>query len=119
MFGRKKRQKPKDFIGLLNSGLPVEEVQAQVNLHAAIVAVRDKEAETTDHENLVELRKTWGKLILGVLGITIVFNIFLVCMVGSGVWKFPDNSTFLSIVAGQNLAQVIGLVTIILRSLFK
>ncbi len=110
---------PSDFEQRLRKGERLEELQKEVNFRAALNALDRDTATTKDLANLVNLRIVWGKLILGLLVATMGFNIVLVALVGVGVWKFTNNATFLNVVAGQNLAQVVGLVAIVLKSLFK
>ena len=78
----------------------------------------DVENDAKDHGNLVDLRNTWGKVILAILILTILSDFFLVWMVGSGRWKFEGNSQFLIIVATEHLAQILGLVLVVLKALF-
>lgn len=121
MFGIKlqKTLPPNDFAHRYKEGETIEQLQKEVNLKRAENELKKNTADAQDHQNIVDLRKIWGKLILIILIATIIFNMLLVIMVGLGIWKFEGNSTFLNVAVSENLVQVVGLVAIVLQSLFR
>ena len=119
MFGHKKKVPKSSLIALIQTGeLSIIDAQALLNVRKMEAEVNDSENTTRDHSNLVDLRNTWGKVILGILLATIVSDFILVFMVGTARWKFEGNPAFLNVVATQHLAQIFGLVLIVLKSLF-
>lgn len=65
-----------------------------------------------------EMRKGWGQFLKVCLGIILAFNISLVALVGIGYFKFTDE-WFLRIVLTTNLADIIGLVYLVVKFLFS
>jgi len=119
MFGRtKKDPKPSLAARIETNDLSIEDAQKLLNVRKLEAEVNDSEHTARDHSNLVDLRKAWGKVILGILLATIVSDFVLIYMVGNGLWKFENNSTFLNVIATEHLAQIFGLVLIVLKSLF-
>ena len=64
------------------------------------------------------MRKSWGNFLKICLCIILVFNILLVILVGSGVLVYKDD-WFLRIVLTTNLADIIGLVYLVVNFLFS
>ena len=64
------------------------------------------------------MRKSWGNFLKICLCIILVFNILLVFLVGSGVLVDKDD-WFLRIVLTTNLADIIGLVYLVVNFLFS
>ncbi len=118
MFGRKKQQKHSLTERIEKGEVSVQEAQSVLNIRQLEAQVNDSEHTTRDHSNLVDLRNTWGKVILGILIITILSDLLLVGMVGSDVWTFKNNAYFLNVVITEHLIQIFGLVIIVLGSLF-
>lgn len=65
-----------------------------------------------------EMRKIWSKALLICLIIILGFNIFLVILVGRGDLIYPDE-WFLRIVLTTNLADILGLIFLVVKFLFK
>ena len=119
MFKRKKNQSKHSLTEKIEKGeLSVEEAQSLLNIRQLEAEVNDSEHSTRDHSNLVDLRSTWGRVILGILIATIVSDMLLIGMVGTGTWKFENNTYFLNVVITEHLVQIFGLVIIVLKSLF-
>ena len=119
MFGRKKKTSSSKLLEQLENGdITYPEAVQRVDFRRLVAQVDNVESDAKDHGNLVDLRNTWGKVILFVLILTILSDFFLVWMVGSGTWKFEGNSRFLTIVAAEHLAQILGLVLVVLKALF-
>jgi hypothetical protein len=120
MFRRKKKNQPPDSIAakVVSGKMSVEHAQKLLSVRELETALSDKEHGARDHGNLVDLRKTWGRVILGILITTIVGDFILVGMVGSDTWQFTGNAWFLNVVATEHLVQIFGLVLIVLNSLF-
>lgn len=119
MFGRNKKKQKSSLTDRIEKGeLTVEQAQGLLNMRQLEAQVNDSEHTTRDHSNLVDLRSTWGKVILGILIATIASDLGLIAMVGSGIWKFEDNTYFLNVVVTEHLVQIFGLVIIVLKSLF-
>jgi hypothetical protein len=64
-------------------------------------------------------KRIWSYFIMGVMAFMIIFQSFILCMVGSKVWSFTDYKWLLPALLVQNLAQIIGLAVIVVKSLFK
>jgi hypothetical protein len=101
-----------------NGEMTIADAQKLINIRKLEASVTDDEESTRDHTTLIDLRQTWGKVILGVLIATVVCDFFLIAMVGSGHWKFESNTYFLNVVITEHLVQIFGLVIIVLKSLF-
>ncbi|MBN1617948.1 hypothetical protein JW887_01225 [Candidatus Dojkabacteria bacterium] len=63
------------------------------------------------------MRKQWSNILVWALFIIIFFNIILVFLVGFGVLHFKDE-WFLRIVLTTNLADIIGLMVVVVKFLF-
>jgi hypothetical protein len=118
MWRKKKNTASKITDRIERGELSVSDGQALLNLRHLEAQVLDAEHSTRDHSNLVDLRNTWGKVILGILIITILSDFLLIIMVGTATWKFTDNTYFLNVVVTEHLVQIFGLVIIVLKSLF-
>ena len=64
-------------------------------------------------------KRGWSVFLAAVMAFMIGFQIVLLSLVGSGVWSFKDYDWLLPALLVQNLAQVIGLAVIVVRSLFR
>lgn len=118
-LGKKKPKQTTSVSDRVSRGeLSVEAGQKLLDVKKLEASVVDVEHEARDHGNLVELRKTWGRVILAILILTIVGDFILIGLVGSDVWKFTGNGWFLNVVATEHLVQIFGLVLIVLKSLF-
>jgi hypothetical protein len=119
MFGLKKK-KPKSSVAerIEKEELTIAAGQSLLDIRKLEAQVNDFEHATRDHSNLVDLRSTWGKVILGILITTIISDFTLIVMVGSGIWKFENNAYFLNVIVTEHLVQIFGLVIIVLKSLF-
>ncbi|MDP4011803.1 MAG: hypothetical protein Q8P72_06285 [Candidatus Roizmanbacteria bacterium] len=65
-----------------------------------------------------EMRSTWGDFLKICLAIILAFNIVLIVIVGIGWLKYNDE-WFLRIVLTTNLADIIGLVYLVVKFLFS
>ncbi|PIR63943.1 MAG: hypothetical protein COU64_01815 [Candidatus Pacebacteria bacterium CG10_big_fil_rev_8_21_14_0_10_40_26] len=65
-----------------------------------------------------EMRSTWGDFLKICLAIILAFNIVLIVVVGIGWLKYNDE-WFLRIVLTTNLADIIGLVYLVVKFLFS
>jgi hypothetical protein len=119
VFRRKKKQTANSVFDRVDAGeLTVEQGQQLLDLKKIEHQVNDTEQSTRDHGNLVDLRDTWGKVILGILIVTILADFLLVSLVGSNTWSFEGNIYFLNVVITEHLVEIFGLVIIVLKSLF-
>jgi hypothetical protein len=118
MFKKKRLQTSSLATRVENGELEVDAAQRSLSVRKLEAQVKKVEAEANGQVSLVDLRNTWGKVILGILIVTIIGDFVLVGLVGCGVWKFEGNSYFLNIVATEHLVQIFGLVIIVLKSLF-
>jgi hypothetical protein len=98
--------------------ITIEQAQKLLDLKSLESSVLQTENFAKDSGNLVDLRKIWGRVILGILIVTIVGDMLLIGMVGSGVWTFETNTYFLNIVITEHLVQIFGLVLVVLKALF-
>lgn len=64
-------------------------------------------------------KKNWSVWILGMMVFMVLFQSFLLCMVGANVWSFEKYTWLLPALLVQNLAQVVGLAVLVVRSLFR
>lgn len=64
------------------------------------------------------MRRNWGNFLQRCLFIILIFNIGLVALVGWGLLKFQDE-WFLRLVLTTNLADIIGLVFLVVKFLFS
>jgi len=118
-FGHKNKANSSKLLEKLENGeITYEEAVRRIDFHKLLAEVDDVENNAKDHSNIVDLRNKWGKVILVILILTILSDFFLIGMVGSGAWEFKDNSQFLTIIAAEHLAQIFGLVLIVLKALF-
>lgn len=65
-----------------------------------------------------DMRKVWGSFLKNCLMVILGFNILLVIAVGLGLLKY-DDEWFLRIVLTTNLADIIGLVYLVVKFLFS
>lgn len=65
-----------------------------------------------------EMRRTWGSFLMKCLAVILGFNIGLIILVGFGWLKYSDE-WFLRVVLTTNLADVIGLVYLVVKFLFS
>lgn len=76
----------------------------------------------TDVEGLkdyYELRKQWSGYLKIIFFITIFFQIYLTVLIGLGRSKFPiELRYFPYLVAGENFAQIVGLLLVLVKFLF-
>lgn len=75
--------------------------------------------EERSYEQDMDHRRFWSYFIAGILVITIIFEMVFTRCVGLGYWKFDGNNYHITLVAVQNLTQVIGLAWVVNRYLFK
>lgn len=64
------------------------------------------------------LRNSWGMLLALTLFASVAFQFWLAYNIGKGRLDFREYKTFLSIVAGESFAQVVGLCLVVVRYLF-
>lgn len=76
-------------------------------------------------EKLVGLRdhfrhkKYWSWFLMGLMGFMVVYQSWLIWMVGGGWWDFTDYAWLLPTLMIQYLLQVAGLALVAVRSLFR
>lgn len=63
-------------------------------------------------------KKCWSWFMMAILTTLVVFQIFLLIMVGNGSWDFTKYEWLLPILLVQNFAQIIGLAHVVVKSLF-
>ncbi len=61
----------------------------------------------------------WSFFLMGLLGLMIVFQWYLLWSVGVKAWDFTQYEWLLPILLVQNLGQIIGLAFIVVKSLFR
>jgi hypothetical protein len=118
MFGKKSKAKDSIADKIERGDITIEKAQSLLNIRQLELLVNDTEHAARDHSNLTDLRQSWGKVILGVLLVTIAGDMFLIGMVGSNIWTFEGNTYFLNVVVTEHLVQILGLVLVVLKSLF-
>lgn len=69
-------------------------------------------------EDYFNMRQQWGSFLRICLAAVLLFNILLVIFVGLGILKFSDE-WFLRLVLTTNLADIIGLVYLVVKFLFS
>lgn len=69
-------------------------------------------------QDFYRMRRNWGAFLMGSLGVILLFNISLVFLVGMERLKYSDE-WFLRVVLTTNLADIIGLVYLVVKFLFS
>lgn len=100
-----------------------EKQQDNVNLFVHGDFLRAKESteaqvKLAGLKDYYAMRRGWGTFLKWCLGIILAFNIFLVILVGINFLRYRDE-WFLRIVLTTNLADIIGLVYLVVRFLFS
>lgn len=105
-------------------GLQLEKLKLGLNKHSATLQ-SSREQQSTEVQirldglqKYFEMRSTWGDFLKTCLMVILGFNIFLVIAVGLG-WLKYDDEWFLRIVLTTNLADIIGLVYLVVKFLFS
>jgi len=103
--------------------LKLGELQELRNIafHTDLARVKQSTEEQVKLEGLKDyymMRRSWGTFLKLSLGIILAFNILLVFLVGLNKLTFSDE-WFLRIVLTTNLADIIGLVYLVVKFLFS
>lgn len=61
----------------------------------------------------------WSWFLMAIMAAMVIFQSFLLMMVGLGVWDFSKYEWLLPALLVQNLGQIIALAFVVVRSLFK
>lgn len=61
----------------------------------------------------------WSFFLMALMSVLVLFQCFLLWKVGAGSWDFKSYDWLLPALLVQNLAQIVGLATFVVRSLFK
>lgn len=64
-------------------------------------------------------KKIWSKWILGLMVFMVGFQSVLLGLVGADIWSFDKYTWLLPALLVQNLAQVVGLAVLVVKSLFR
>jgi hypothetical protein len=64
-------------------------------------------------------KQLWSFFIAGLMSFMILFQSFLLLMVGFGWWNFEKYTWLLPALLVQNLAQIVGLALFVVKALFK
>lgn len=64
-------------------------------------------------------KRMWSYILMGMMGLLLVFQCVLLGLVGGGVWDFSAYDWLLPALMVQNLAAIIGLAHVVVRSLFR
>jgi len=104
---RKKSQIEKMDKGIINE---ISTVRAQESTEAQI--------RLDGLQTYFEMRRIWGDFLKNCLIVILAFNIGLIIFVGIGWLKYTDE-WFLRIVLTTNLADIIGLVYLVVKFLFS
>lgn len=111
---------------LKESGLWPKDIKDINILRNAVIhsdIARTKQATETEIrlqglKTYYNMRETWSNFLRACLFIILFFNISLVILVGKGILKYNDE-WFLRLVLTTNLADIIGLVYLIVKFLFS
>ena len=79
--------------------------------------INREEIQIKSEEEYFKMRKSWNMALLIALGTILIFNILLILGVGKGYLNFSDE-WFLRLVLTTNLADVIGLIYVVVKFLF-
>ncbi len=63
-------------------------------------------------------KRKWSWFLMVAMSFMILFQSFLLIMVGAGIWSFAAYQWLLPALLVQNLGQIIGLAVIVVKSLF-
>lgn len=75
-------------------------------------------AKLVAFQNHHESKKQWSSFMIFIMGTLILFQMFLLMMVGWGWWDFTGYDGLLPMLLVQNFAQIVGLALVVVRSLF-
>lgn len=89
------------------------EQQEEANYDKAL-RFAELQAFDSHHKN----KGDWSKFMMEILAVLVAFQMLLLAMVGFGWWDFTKYDWLLPALLVQNLAQVVGLVFVIVKSLF-
>lgn len=64
-------------------------------------------------------KSRWSGFLMVLMGFMVLFQSFLLYMVGTGNWDFTAYEWLLPALLVQNLAQVVGLAVFVVKALFK
>ncbi len=64
-------------------------------------------------------KSKWSWFLMGLMFGMVAFQSFLLYKVGAGAWDFTQYEWLLPLLLVQNLAQVVGLATFVVKALFK
>jgi hypothetical protein len=64
-------------------------------------------------------KRMWSYVLMGMMGVLLLFQCLLLGLVGGGVWSFTDYDWLLPALMVQNLAAIIGLAYVVVKSLFR
>jgi len=104
----------------LDGGRTLTELRESVN----IAQMRDELEIDNGHADLrwkrayYGLRTIWGYLTIALLAVSLWFTYWLVKNVGKGTLNFTQYKSFLNIIAGTLIVDVLGLVAIVMHFLF-
>lgn len=90
-----------------------EEMSAQ-----RILRAEEEEVRIKGLKEFFIMRRRWSWLLMALLVVILLFNVLLVILVGLGWLNFVDE-WFLRIVLTTNLADIIGLVYLVVKFLFR
>ncbi len=95
----------------LRESVNIDQLRQELEINNGQADLRGKRA-------YYKLRTIWGYLTIGLLAISLLFTYWLVKGVGTGALDFTGYETFLNIVAGTLIVDVLGLVAIVMHFLF-
>lgn len=64
-------------------------------------------------------KRIWSYVLMGMMALLLAFQCLLLGLVGSGVWDFTPYDWLLPALMVQNLAAIIGLAYVVVKSLFR
>ncbi len=85
----------------------------------AIISLEEKFAHLKGLQDHYFHKGLWSWALIGVLVVLVLFQCWLLYKVGIKHWDFTDYEWLLPVLLVQNLAQIVGLATFAVRSLFK
>ncbi|MEQ1403747.1 hypothetical protein ABK249_02270 [Neorhizobium sp. Rsf11] len=98
-----------------------EQYQTEVEREFSAVAVQS-EVEWAHLKGLQDHywhKGNWSWFLMGIMSAMIIFQSFLLGLVGAGVWGFSKYEWLLPALLVQNLGQIIALAFVVVRSLFR
>ena len=107
-------------IAKIGNGIPIAQAQENIDIGKMkdAIAIGNDQADLGWKKTYYKLRTVWATLSIILLALSLLFTYWLVDSVGRGRLDFTKYQTFLNIIAGTIIVDVLGLVAIVMHFLF-